>query len=195
MTNGIDVNVSLRRQGRRIRRAKENSIGSIFCALARHLAPSPVVRPTTCSSIQQRTRAPNSKTRINGNARAWATKQTGFDPAARVTASAPPPARASAKGRVDSRRGRWCGARCSWWRYRRKRRKRSGDRRWLREGCSVQSDAMTKLGSKSMRINNGHSRTPLSRSRTGLIGSERLKLVLPGEDTRSSSPKPTDRLV
>jgi hypothetical protein len=30
--------------------------------------------------------------------RAWATKQTGFDPAARVTASSPPPARQAPKG-------------------------------------------------------------------------------------------------
>jgi predicted lipid-binding transport protein (Tim44 family) len=30
--------------------------------------------------------------------RAWATKQTGFDPAARITASSPPPARQAPKG-------------------------------------------------------------------------------------------------
>ena len=30
--------------------------------------------------------------------RAWATKQTGFDPAARATASSPPPAREAPKG-------------------------------------------------------------------------------------------------
>ena len=32
--------------------------------------------------------------------RAWATKQTGFDPAARITASTPPPARQAPKGGV-----------------------------------------------------------------------------------------------
>jgi hypothetical protein len=57
--------------------------------------------------------------------RAWATKQSGFDPAARPKASTPPPGAPSAKRWVVTGCGRWCSAGRSWWRYSGERRKGS----------------------------------------------------------------------
>ena len=63
----------------------------ITSAPIKSLADDLFIYPTKNQSAEQ-------QDKDKWECRAWATKQTGFDPAARITASSPPPARQAPKG-------------------------------------------------------------------------------------------------
>lgn len=97
----VGVNVSLRRRDRRIPRAKEPAIGLmsllwfVTSGPIKSLADDLFIYPTKNQSAEQ-------QDKDKWECRAWATKQTGFDPAARATASTPPPTREAPRGSTRS---------------------------------------------------------------------------------------------
>lgn len=67
------------------------SLGLIVSVSINSMADDLFIYPTRNQSAEQ-------QDKDKWECRSWATKQTGFDPAARVTASSPPPTRQAPKG-------------------------------------------------------------------------------------------------